>query len=555
MNDLETAKPIDLREYLAILRTRKWTIILVAALVVGSALGFSYWQTPIYTGRARVLTQPVVSVVGEPETLDIATQAELLRSEPVAELVRDELRLDESPGQLLENLTVTAVATTRVLEVIYNSPSPEKARDLANSFSENYLEYRATQALEAVELAQRDVKRQIAETNRELSQVTGDIEAATADGNETLLPALESSRNILLARLGVLEQQLSDLRPDEDAIAAGDVIEVAKLPAKPSSPNYVRNGVLAMILGAILGTAFAFVKERLDDRFRGRSDVEQAVSAPVLATIPRFKTGRKSAPGPQDVVVEAEPRGVASEAFRSLRTNLQFIVNQRDLRSVVITSAGAAEGKTITTANLGVALAHAGSRVILVSADLRRPSLEKYLEVSNEAGLTSWLSSPDDDPLGIVHDPGIANLRVIPSGPVAPNPAELLSSRRLTNLIEVLEENCDLVLIDSPPVIAVADPVIIAGKTDAALLVIDAAKTHKSATVRAKQEIERSGGMLIGTVINAFEPSASPYYYYDSPYYYSYSQPYAKDAGDGDRAGRPADTPAAQKSRFSFRNR
>lgn len=204
---------------------------------------------------------------------------------------------------------------------------------------------------------------------------------------------------------------------------------------------------------------------------------------------------------------------------------------------MLITSPSAGEGKTISTANLAVALAQAGQRVIVVSGDLRRPAIEDHFNLDKRArsgGLSTFLSGQDGDLFELIRDPGIQRVRVLPSGPVPPNPAELLASPRLGELVAELEEACDLVLFDSPPLLAVTDSAILASKVRAAILVIDANSTHRSAALRAKEELERNGGVLLGSMLNAFDPASSPYGY-GSYGYYGYAAP--PPAGNGDAGG------------------
>jgi capsular exopolysaccharide synthesis family protein len=203
----------------------------------------------------------------------------------------------------------------------------------------------------------------------------------------------------------------------------------------------------------------------------------------------------------------------------------------------MVTSASAGEGKTVTTANLGVVLAQAGRRVIMVSSDMRRPTLENYFQIDGrDAGLSNWLSSADDDLWQYLRDPGIPNLRVLPCGPTPSHPAELLSTPQLVELVDLLEKNADLVLFDSPPTLAVADASIIASRVGGIVLVIDTTATHRSAAVAARQHVERAGGTILGTVSNAFDPTSATGYYY-STYEYSESDRDGKSSSNGGGSG------------------
>lgn len=510
-------QPIDLREYLATLKTRKWTVLLVLFLVVASALIFSYQQTPLYESTARLLVKGVpTDASGYVQPPNLETEAEIVASQPVASLVIDELRLDVTPATLIDRLRVQPAAEiAQVLQLSYTSPDPTIAAEVPNSFASKYIEYKRDQAQEALELGRQAVEEQLEPVQEQLADIARRLNSPEVQGNGALRITLENERSTLIARLGVLQQRVDDFETRQPIdLAGGEIIQSASVPTDAASPDHIKNGLLAGFLGLVLGIALAFLRERLDDRLRGRSEIERAVGAPVLATIPRVQVKKNT----RELVTVTQPRSSASEAYRSLRTNLQFLMTQQSVRSILVTSPSAGEGKTMTSANLAMVLAQAGQRVILVSADLRRPTLESYFGVGSQEGLSSWLAEGgEEDIWRFIQDPGVANLRLIPSGPIPGNPAELLTSRRLRGLVDVLESSADLVLVDSPPSLAVADASILASHVDGVVLVLNAASTHRSAAARAREELERVGASLLGCVYNAHDASQSPYYY--QPYY------------------------------------
>jgi polysaccharide biosynthesis transport protein len=551
---------LDLREYLHILRSRKWTIAVTAVLIVAAVLGFSFLQEPLYSAQARVLVQPLASpgsIAGQP--VDVQTESQVARSQPVAEQVQAELDTTISAKSLQGSLDVTGVSATQVsyssaqvLVFTFTSSDPVFARDAANTFADAYIQYRKQQALGAFVSAQSSVQQRIKAASKQLEDVTRQLEEATRAGDQSLILTLETQRGVFIARLGVLQQRLDDLQPDETVRTGGaQVIDSALTPTSPSSPDFFRNGALALVGGLILGIGAAFLRERLDDRFRGRADVEVALGAPVLGTVPKYRISKRGHSG-FGLVAPEEGKSLATEAYRTLRTNLEFALSQHGVRGIVVTSPSSGEGKTATTANLGVVLAQAGRRVILVSADLRRPTLEKYFKVKNEKGLSTFLRSRAHEPWSFLQDPGIPNMRLMTAGPIPDNPAELLTSARLSDMIRKLEANCDILLIDSPPALAVADSALLAARAGGAIVVIDAGATHRSAAVHAKEEVERGGGVVLGSILNAFDPSASPYYYAS---YYSSGYASASDVStaNGDSRTRKVRSQKRAKSLFGFR--
>lgn len=221
----------------------------------------------------------------------------------------------------------------------------------------------------------------------------------------------------------------------------------------------------------------------------------------------------------QRLLTQLDPKSPMAEAFRVLRTNIQFASFDKPMRTISLTSAGPGEGKTTTVANLGVALAQSGARVIVVDGDLRRPALHKLFRLPRGAGLSSVL-------LGragleeVLQDTGIEGLQLLASGPVPPNPSEMLASNAFNALLQQLTGRADYIVIDSPPVVAVADASIIAAKVDGVLLAVQLGVVAKPMAIRAKEQLATAKANLLGMVLtNVGAGSDYSYYYY---YYYHY---------------------------------
>jgi capsular exopolysaccharide synthesis family protein len=212
-----------------------------------------------------------------------------------------------------------------------------------------------------------------------------------------------------------------------------------------------------------------------------------------------------------DLVTLANPRSAAAEAYRTLRTNIQLSSIDSPVRALLVTSASADEGKSTTLANLAVAFAQAGQRVVIVDSDLRRPSLHTIFGVANERGLISMLLE-DDAPAPLV-DTAVPGLRLLPSGPIPPNPSELLGSKRVEQAIERLRADADLLLFDAPPVLAVSDAAVLSRRVDAALLIVSAGRTKRDHASRAKQQLERAGARLLGVVLTNASVEEAVYSY------------------------------------------
>lgn len=216
------------------------------------------------------------------------------------------------------------------------------------------------------------------------------------------------------------------------------------------------------------------------------------------------------------LITISNPRSPISEAFRTLRTNLEFTSLDKAIRSMVVTSASPEEGKSTTLANLAVAVAQAGKKVILVDCDLRRPSLHQIFDARNTPGFTDMMR---DDALMSqppLQETAVPNLCLLPSGTIPPNPAELLASRRMSDVIAALQKHAEMILFDAPPVIAVTDAAVLSSKVDAVLLVVSAGKTKREHAKKAKALLDKVNAHLIGTVLNNVKGEASLYQYYAS---------------------------------------
>lgn len=290
----------------------------------------------------------------------------------------------------------------------------------------------------------------------------------------------------------------------------------ASVPQHPVSPNVVVNIVLGGVIGLAVGVVFALLRQTLDTRIRSERDVEQITDIPILGGIVFDPNARE-----RPLIVHADPRSQRAESFRSLRTNLQFLEIGREGRSFVVTSSVESEGKSTSAANLAIALADAGSRVLLVDADLRRPSLANYMGIEGTVGLTDVLIGRAD--LNEVVQPwGEGTLFVLPAGQVPPNPSELLGSPHMVHLIAEFNRAFDVVIFDSPPLLPVTDAAVLAKNVGGVIVVIAAGRAHKHqlrASIGALQKVDAPVSGLLLTML----PTQGPDAYQYQTYGYGYS--------------------------------
>ena len=318
------------------------------------------------------------------------------------------------------------------------------------------------------------------------------------------------------------------------------IVDPAMIPSTPSRPAKARNITLAFLVGLVGGIGLALMREYLDNTVKSPDDVETLARLPSLAVVPQFASSNGSskrqgllqgfAANGQDkrieLVAQHLPKSQMSEAFRALRTSILLSQADHPPQVILVTSALPREGKTTAAANLAVTLAQLGDSTVLVDADLRKPGIGRLLNLGSGkyAGLSSYLAGVSSLDLVSVPHPAIPNLVAIPTGPLPPNPADLLSSRRLADAIAELRTKFKFIVIDSPPIMAATDAVILSVQADGVLLVVRSGETPKEAFTRTRDLLTSVKCHILGVVLNAVDSSAPDYYY--SYRYYPYSQGY-----------------------------
>ena len=448
---------IDLRELFAILWRRLWLILLLPLVAAVTAGVYSYnFLTPIYQ------TSTTLWIKGEEGRLDYSaviaardlakTYAEVAQSMAVANLAAKYM---ETPGLTGENIygmvSATPIRDTEILQLSVTDTDPAMAAKKANAFAKAFRE--------------------------------------------------EIERSQMVQHIYVVDE--------------------ARVPGGPIKPRPQMNIAIAFVLGGMAAVGLVFLLEYLDTSIRTPDDVVRRLGGPVLATVPHIELPnnakerskrRELAP---IIVTQSDPTSSASEAFRVLRTNLQFLGLDKPLKSLLVTSAVPSEGKSITSANLAVALAQAGERVCLVDADLRLPTQSKLFGAQEGRGLTNVLVNSLSLDDALQHP--LENLALLPSGPTPPNPSELLGSRRMSALIQELEQRFDFVVFDSVPTLGLADAVTLAPQVGGVLLVVRCNSVGYPEAIKARSSILAVKANLLGTVLDGIKVKEKSYYY--SRYY------------------------------------
>jgi capsular exopolysaccharide synthesis family protein len=317
------------------------------------------------------------------------------------------------------------------------------------------------------------------------------------------------------------------------------IVERPQLPRAPVSPNVPMNIAGGLLAGLVLGLAAAIGREQLDRSIKTPDDAERELAAPFLGLLPAVSAETASAGsyggkrrrrrkaiedptgGPLELIVHEKPMSGIAEAARAIRTNVLFLSPDRPYRTLMVTSAGPAEGKTTVACCVAVAMAQAGRRVVLVDCDMRRPRIHKVFGKERGQGITTAILEQHPRLDEIVHATDVPNLSIVTTGPLPPNPAEILHSAAFGRLLESLKEAFDTVVLDSPPIVPVTDAAILSTAVDGTIVVVRAFQTSKDLARRAVRAVRDVGGHLVGVVLNAVDLDRHEYGY---RYYYYYKR-------------------------------
>lgn len=519
------AVAFELRDYLRVLWTRKWVVLLATLVMVSVAYGFSARQDPIYEATAQFrIVPPVSSVVTESSRSaqeSVQTEIEVIQSAAVVERVVAQL------GGRAPAVEAEAVSGTQFVRLTAESNDPESAAAIANAYVTAYEDHRREQALAELTPVRDQAQAQFDALQVEIDELTGQLNGVSPVTQPLTYGDLFDRRAAVQARQQPIRVEIDELNRRIQFATGGVTDEsLADPPRAPSRPQPVRNGLLALPVGLVFGIGLVFLFEYLDDSIKSKDDLQRATGTalPVLGLIPAVPWRDRAQ---AHVISLEDPTSPPSEAYRSLRTSVQFLGVDEPLHSLQITSASSGEGKTTTATNLALMLARAGERpVVVVDCDLRRPRLHEFFSLPNDIGFTSILLGevPVSAALQRFDDePGLA---VLVSGPIPSDPSELLASRRTAEVLASLRADGALVVLDTPPVLPVTDALVVSKWVDATLLVTASGSTTRRQVQRALELLSQVEAPVVGTVLNQAPSGASGYGY---GYGYGYGGYYGPD--------------------------
>jgi polysaccharide biosynthesis transport protein len=499
----EHGKDLTLETVLAILRRRAWVIVVCIVAVAGLAFALSKAQTKEYTATANLLFRDSAvaeQAAGVPTAPNVDPQREtdtnvaLVELGTVADRAAANLHAGLSGLQVLHSVDVRPEGATDIAAVSATDHDPQRAAGIANAFAQAFIAERQRTDKDQVLRARALVERQIAElTPKEQEGVRG----------QTLIDRSESLRILASLQTGNAE-----------------LVQRASPPHAPSSPKVRRNTVIGGFLGGLLGLAIAFLLYRLDRRLREPHDLEEIFDLPLLGVIPESASYSASAKG------SLPPR--EAEAFRMLRANMRYLNVDRDIRTIVVTSAVPGEGKTTVATYLAHSAATMGARTLLIEADLRRPTLRNRLGLDTRVGLGEVLIGASDTSDAVRRiDIGAGQgeehettcLDLLPVGGIPPNPAGLIESDAMADLLRWAAAEYDFVLIDTPPLTAVSDAISLLRRVDGVLIVSRLGMSTTDAASHLRERLTSLGAPVLGVVANGYSGrKGDDYgYYYHAP--------------------------------------
>jgi capsular exopolysaccharide synthesis family protein len=520
---------IDLRQYLSLFWHWAWLMALAAVVAGVAAYVVSKRMTPYYQSSTTVLVNEApatkttdYSSVMLSEQLT-STYAEMMTKDPVLNEVISQLGLSMSAGKLKGLLTVAPVRDTQLIKITAETTQPQLSADVANSiaavFSKRIMDIqgeRFAQSKATLEAQMADTEQQIADYQAQAEQAT------TADERERLDAKVTQYREIYSGLLTSYEavrlseaQSVSSVTQVEQATAASGAVR----------PKTMQNTLLAAVVGVMLVAGGLVAKEAMDDTIKTPEDITGRFGLPILGVINHLN-GYKNGP-----ITIDKPTSPTAEAYRTLRTNVSHASMNGPLRTLLVTSAEPGEGKTTTLGNLAVVMAQNGMQVIVADCDLRHPRTHIYFRLNNRKGLTNLFEQGSYVLDGSCQVSGVQNLSVVTSGSLPGNPAELLGSERMRSIIQAMAKEADVLLVDTPPALAVTDAAVLAPSVDGVLLVVKPGKTRARAVKHTLELLAQVKANVVGVVLNDVTTHRSSYGYHYK-YYRNYAA-YQKYYGNG----------------------
>ena len=499
---------MELRQYTAILWRSKWLVVICILLAAAAAFVVSSLATPVFEASTTLLINQApdsrtseYSAILASERL-ARTYAQMLTNRPVLEEALSRLELGIGLGDLEDAIDVQLVRDTQLIELKVENPNPSLAAILANSIVEVFAEQ--IDALQASRFAASKTSLgaqldKISEQIQANEVAIADLAAPQTDTRKAELERLQTELAQHQASYITVLQSYEELRIAE-ARSISNIIQVE--PAEPAEnrirPRTLFNTLLAGVVGAMIALGAVFLIESLDDTIKSAADVARVTELPVIGYVADSK--KLTVSGMRQRLMISEPNSPLAESFRSVRTNIELAGIQGTPRSILVASPGPGEGKTTIATQLAASMAQGGKRVVLIDANLRRPTLHEYFGIKNDLGLSDILVD-DLVPQAVAQQLIHWRLSIITSGKPVDNPAELMASIWMLKLLTRLREQADVAIFDGPPFV-VAESFILASKLEGVLMVMQHGQTREQNIGSVDEQLRRAQANLLGVVLN-----------------------------------------------------
>lgn len=512
-------------QYLRVVKRWWWLLVVGAIIPMVVSYYFTSRQPDFYQAKVTLMVgttlqsaDPDLRLMDTSRSLANA-YARLVTYDPITEAVVERLGLERSPGQLASQITTWVHPEAQLLEIRVVDTNPQAAALIANALAEE-LVARTPAADEVQQVEAAFTRQQLDDLRARIEKVQADIQELSASMVDLTSAAEIQDAQERLAGLQEIESMYQSTYAQllrSYAGSSANILQIFDPAVEPRRPIGRKTLLFVAVSGAAgLGLAFAaaLLIEYLDDAVRWEGEMKQSLlGMPVLGAIAKMRDGNGS------VADMVSPDSPSAEMVRVLRTNIDLAAGDRGFRTLLVTSPATRAGKTFTVAQLGLAMAVRGRRVIMVDADLRKPTLHELFDLPNLFGLSELLASDTlltDSawPKGL-QETGVENLYLLPGGKPPLDPGWLLTSPRLGELFDVLKERADVVLIDSPPGLVAPDAAVLASAADGTIMIVGAGTTSLSKTLKAKERLtERDGVNLLGVVFSRVKIDGDSYYYY-----------------------------------------
>lgn len=513
---------MELRRYASLALKWLWLLVLGTLVAGGVAYQVSRSEPLAYQSSLRLIVNQTADANGpDYSSLMVSQQltqtyTQLITSGRVLDAAYQKLGL--GPDAQTSSASAAVVRDTQLITLSVEDENPQRARDVAQAIAEVFIEQRVADQVGESAVSQKVLRQQIVDLEGQMKETSQQIEVAKAggDANEGELQRLQG----VLSQYQVTYAQL--VRSENDIQLANarfantiKVVEPAELPVTPIRSKVMQNTLLGAIVGLLLALGVIFLVEYLDDTVKGEEDVAEASGLPTLAVVGRAKNAK----GDRPLLTSPTHSHQLAEAFRTLRVNCGFAWAGEPGQVMMVTSPSPLEGKTTTAANLAVMLAQDSRKVIVVDGNLRRPSIHGAFDLDSTDGLSNLLADPTLSAESKLRETRIEGLRVLPAGPVPPNPAELLGSARFAKVVDELRGLGDVVVIDTPPLLGAVDASVIGRQVDGTIVVVAGGETRVGALTKAGEILERGSVRVLGVVLNKARKGQGGYHLS----YYRYS--------------------------------